>query len=143
MCCVMPPASPVGNIRFANRVQQTCFAVIDVAHHRNYRRPRLQVFLGLILRNFENHFLFEGNDGDYTVECFRDLRRGRNVERLVDAREHAAIHQRLQQIFRAHIELFRKLANLDTFGNLHIARRTRLGRRNYGGDASAHLHPGR
>src|SRR5262249_10196577 len=71
-----------------------------------------------------------------SVECFRNLRRSRNIKRLVDRGEYAAIHQRLQQILCAHIKLFRQFANLDAFGDLHVARRTRLRRRNDGGDSA-------
>src|SRR5713226_19714 len=48
-----------GNIRLANGVEQTCLAVIDVAHYRHNRWPRLQTFLRLFLRNFQDHFLFQ------------------------------------------------------------------------------------
>ena len=47
------------------------------------------------------------------VERFGKSGGGRNVERLVDAGENAAIQQRLQQILGAHVELFRQLANLN------------------------------
>ena len=76
-----------GHVRFANGVQQAGLAVIDVTHHGNHRRTRLQIFLGLFLRNFEHHFFFEGNHADDAVERFRERRRRRNVERLVDAGE--------------------------------------------------------
>ncbi len=33
-----------GHFRFADRVEQAGFAVIDVAHHGHHRRTRLQVF---------------------------------------------------------------------------------------------------
>ena len=124
-------------VRFANRIEQARLAVIDVAHHRDHRRPRLQIFLGLFLRNLENHFLFEGNHAHDAIECFRDLRRRGNIKRLVDARENTAIHQRLQQILRANVELFREFANRDAFGDLHIARRARLWWSDDGRDTAA------
>ena len=96
MCCVIPPASPRGHFGLANGVQQAGFAVIHVAHDRDYGRTRLEAFLGFFLGNFQNHFFFEGNDAHHAAECFGQSGGGRHVQRLVDAGEDAAI----QQIFQ-------------------------------------------
>src|SRR5438876_399797 len=115
--------------RFANRVQQTRFAVIDVAHYRHHRWTRLQTFLGLFLRNFQHHLFFEGNHVHHSAERLSKCRSRRHVQRLVDAREDAAVEQVIQQVFRTHIQLFGKFANRDAFGNRHVAWRTGLRRR--------------
>ncbi len=118
-----------GNIRFPNRVEQARFPVIDVAHHRHYWRPRLQTFLGLFLRNFQHHLFFQRDDAYHSAERFRQGRRCRHVQRLIDAGEYAAVQQILQEILGAHIQLLGKFANGDAFGNRHFARGTRLRRR--------------
>ena len=58
------------NVGLANGVEQTGFAVIDVAHNGDDRRTRLEAFLGLFLGDFKNHFLFERDDADYAAESF-------------------------------------------------------------------------
>ena len=117
------------NIRFANRVQQTRLAVVDVPHHRHHWGPWLQTFLGLFLRNFQHHLFFEGDHVHHSAERLSKCRSRRHVQRLVDAREDAAVEQVFQQVFRAHIQLFGKFANRDAFGNRHVAWRTGLRRR--------------
>src|SRR5713101_1201762 len=126
-----------GNIRFANGVQQTRLPVIDVAHHRHHRRPRLQTFLGLFLRNLEHHLLFERDHAHYSTERFRKCRCCRHVQRLVNAGKHAAVEQVLQDVLGAHIQLFGQFANRDAFRNRHVARRTRLRRRDDRGRGAA------
>src|SRR5260370_3268428 len=127
-----------GNIRFADRVEQTRFAVIDVAHHRHHRRPWFQAFPGLFLRYLKYHLLFERHDAYYSAERFGKSRCRRHIQRLVDAGEDAAVEQVFQDVLGAHIQLFGKFANRDAFRNRHIARRTRLRRRdNRSGRAAA------
>src|SRR5712691_5515039 len=126
-----------GNIRFANGVQQTRLAVIDVAHYCHHRRPRLQTFLGLFLRNLEHHLLFERDHAHYSAKRFGKCRGGRHIQRLVDAGKHAAVEQVLQDVLGAHIQLFGQFANRDAFRNRHVARRTRLRRRDDRGRGAA------
>src|SRR5208283_739785 len=87
---------------------------------------RLQVFPGLFLRYFQNHFLFERNHAHHAVERLRQLRRRVYVQRLIDAGEHSTIQQSLQQILRANIQLLRQLADCNSFRQRHFARRTRF-----------------
>src|SRR5437762_3125589 len=106
-------------------------SLVYVAHNGYDRGPRFQTFLSLFLRDFQNHFLFQGHDAYDAIEGFRQRRRRGHIERLVDAGKHAAVEQRFQQVFRAHVELLRELANGDAFGDGHFARRTRFGRCNH------------
>src|SRR5208282_5923501 len=112
-----------GNVRFADGVEQTGFAVVHVAHDRNDGRTRPEVFLGLFLGDFQHHLFFEGDDADHTIEGLREVRGGLHIKSLVDAGEDAAIEQGLQQIFRANVELFREFADGDAFGQGNFARR--------------------
>ncbi len=125
------------HIRFANRVEQARLAVVHMPHDGDDGRPRLQTFLGLFLGDFEHHLFFKRNDAHDSAERFRERRRRRHVERLVDAGEYPSIEQRLQKIFRAHIELFRKFADRDAFRDRDFARRPRFRRRNNGRSRSA------
>ena len=125
------PGFTCGHLRFANGVQEARFSVVYVAHNGYDRGPRFQTFLSLFLRDFQNHFLFQGHDAYDAIEGFRQRRRRGHIERLVDAGKHAAVEQRFQQVFRAHVELLRELANGDAFGDGHFARRTRFGRCNH------------
>src|SRR5947209_5353287 len=77
------------NVGLPNRIQQARLAVVHVPHHRHHRRPRLQTFLGFFLRNLQHHLLFQGNNAHYAAERFRQRRRRRHIQSLVDAREHA------------------------------------------------------
>src|SRR5256714_1411796 len=104
-------------------------AMINVAHNRPHGRTRLQTFLGLFLGNFQHHLLFQGDDADHPAEGFGKGGGRRNVQRLVDAGEDAPVEQVLQQVLGAHIQLFGQFANGDAFRDGHLARRTRLGRR--------------
>ena len=117
-------------VRLANRIEQARLAVVHVAHHRHNRRPRLQTFLGLFLRNFQHHLFFKRDHAHDSAERFRKRSRRRHIQRLVDAGENAPIEQRLQKILRAHIELFREFPNRDAFRNRYFARSTRFRRRN-------------
>ncbi len=48
-----------GNILRANGVEQTGFAVVDVAHNGDHRRTRLEILFGFFLGDFQHHFVFE------------------------------------------------------------------------------------
>ncbi len=50
MCCVMPPASVATTRASADRVEQRRLAVVDVAHDRDDRRPRLERLLRVVER---------------------------------------------------------------------------------------------
>src|SRR5581483_1614776 len=115
-----------GDVRLANRVEQAGFAVIDVAHHSDDGRTRLEIFLGLFLGDFEHHFVFERDDGDDAVEGFGELRSGRDIERLIDAGKDPLVEKHFKQILGAHVEFFRKLADGDAFRDGDVARGTRL-----------------
>ena len=112
-----------GDIGFANGVEQTRLAMIDVAHNGDNRRPRRKIAGSFfVLGFFLHHLLLEGNDLDNAVKGFGKLRRSLHVKRLIDAGKHALIHQRLQQFLRANVEFLRKLADGNAFGHDHGTR---------------------
>ena len=80
-----------GHFRLANGVQQTCFAVVHVAHDGDHRRTGLETFLGLFFGDFQHHFFFEGNHADDAAKGLGQSGGGGNVQRLVDAGEDSAI----------------------------------------------------
>ncbi len=97
-----------GDVSLANRVQQTGFAVVNVTHYGHNRRPRLQILLRLFLRDFQHHLFFKGDHAHNAAECFRQRRRRRNIQCLVNAGEHAAVQQRLQQVLWRARQAFRR-----------------------------------
>ena len=112
------------HVRFADGVQQAGLAVVNVTHHRDYGRARHFIARALFLYLFFLHqLLFESDNLHDAVECLGKACGRRHVERLVDACEHAAIEQSLQQILRANIELFGEFAHRDAFCH---RQRTRL-----------------
>src|SRR5882724_1326166 len=125
-----------GDFGFANGVKKAGLAVIDVAHDRDDRGTRLEIFLGFFLGDFEHHLVFEGDDGNDTVETFGKLRGGGRIERLVDAGENSLVEENLQKVFGAHVEFFGEFANGDAFGDVDVARRTRLWRSDDGSSAA-------
>ena len=84
-----------GNICFADRIQKARFPVVHMTHDRHHRRPRLQTFFGLFLCYLEYHFFFKRDHAHHATERFRERRRRRHVERLVDAGKHPSIQQSL------------------------------------------------
>ena len=106
------------HFRFADGVEQAGLAVVDVAHHGDHRRARHYVAGALFLDFlFLHDLLFERDHLHDSVERFGEVRRRRHVERLVDARENAAVEQRLQQFLGANVELLGQFANGDAFGD--------------------------
>src|SRR5580704_5190021 len=105
-------------IGFSYGIQQAGFSVIDVAHHRDYRRARNFIASAFFLDAFFlNHLLFERNYLHDSVKRFRQAGRSRHVERLIDAGENAAVQQRLQQVLSADVQLLRQLADRNSFGD--------------------------
>ena len=125
-----------GDLRFADGVEKAGLAVIDVAHDGDDGRTRLEIFLGFFLGDFEHHFVFEGDDGDNTVETFGKLRGGGRIKRLVDTCENSLVEENFQKVFGAHVEFFGKFANGDAFGDVDVARSTRLWRSDDGSSAT-------
>ena len=81
--------------------------------------------------------LFERDHLHHAVERFGQIRRRRHVERLIDAGKYAAVEQRLQQVFRADVELLRQFAHRDSFRHGQRARLTFYRRYWFDGRASA------
>ena len=114
-----------GDFRFADRVEQAGFAVIDVAHHSHHGRARHKIFRLFFLGDFRTTSSSNVMHVDDAVERFRKARRCRRVERLVDAGEDPAIQQNFQDFLGAHIELFRQIADRHSFGDRNFARLAR------------------
>src|SRR4029077_6629815 len=111
-----------GNVFGANGVEQTGFAVIDVAHDGDDGRPWLEMFLGFFLGDFQHHFVFERDDSDDAVKGFRQLRRSGRIKSLVDAGENSLVEENFQKVLGANIEFFGQFADGDAFGDVDVAR---------------------
>ena len=63
MCCVMPPASPAGDVGLADGVEQRGLAVVDVAHDGDDRTARHGAAAGFgALHRFHLDGFFERDD---------------------------------------------------------------------------------
>ena len=92
MCWVMPPASPRGDVRVADRVEQAGLAVVDVTHDGDDRRTGLEVLVVLALElglevDVEGVeqlalLLLRGDDLDVVAELGAEQPEGVLVERL-------------------------------------------------------------
>ena len=94
MCCVIPPASPRGDVGFANGVEQTCLAVVDVAHDGDDGQRAARDFPGF---SFSATSCTTSSSKETTVttplNASAKAGGGGRVERLVDAGENAAIEK--------------------------------------------------
>ncbi len=117
-----PASFSRSDFRFADGVEQAGLAVVHMAHHGDNGGAR-QLIAGALLFDllFLDYLLFECHNLYDSVERFRQTCRRRGIQRLVDAGKHAAVHQRLQQILGADVELLRKLANCDPFRHDYFA----------------------
>jgi len=93
-----------------------------VTHHSDNGRARQLIARSLFFDLFFlHHLLFECHNLYDSIERFRQTCRRRGVQRLVYAGKHASIHQCLQQILGANVELLRQLANRYPFGDDYLA----------------------
>ena len=78
-------------IGFTDVVEQRCFTVVDMAHHRHDRRAREQVFGAVFF--FLNGFLnFDRNKFDFVAKFIGHYRHGFGIKPLVDRNEHPQRH---------------------------------------------------
>jgi len=86
-----PTGLPRSHFRLPNGVEQAGLSVVHVAHYRDHRRPREEIFLLFFLGNVLDHLLFKRHHGYDAIEGFRKACRRRRVQRLVDRSEDAAV----------------------------------------------------
>ena len=117
-----------GHARAANVVEQGSLAVIDVAHHGDHRRSRLQHHGLLVLRL--------GQEGIRIVElgALRNVphlldhdHRGVLIQHLVDRHHGAELHQRFDDFGRLDRHLLRQVRDGDGLGYQDLVH-DRLGR---------------
>ena len=119
----------LGDARLADRVEQAGLAVIDVAHDRDDRRARDDVFGARFALVHLQQLFFEAAHLHVGAELARDHRRGFRVERRVD-RQHQPLHQQLgEHVLDAEVELVGEVLHRHAFGERDGARdRRRRGR---------------
>ncbi len=117
MCCVMPPASVVGDIGLADRIQQRRLAVIDVAHDGDDRRAREVVLrpVGHFLLGFG--LLLETDDFGAETELGAHFLGDVEVQRLVDGGQDPLGDELLDDVLRLDLHLFRELFQGHAFGD--------------------------
>src|SRR5213593_2617177 len=99
--------------------------MIDVSHDRDHGRPRNVVRGGAHFDGIEHDAFFKRNEISFCVEVFGDLLRHFLVERLVDCRQDAAVHQFSLEILCENTQFFRQILYRKTFGQSHFAKFTR------------------
>ena len=122
----------LGDSSFADGVEQTGLAVVDVTHDRDDRRARHDVF-GLDLLGVDLRQLFlEAAHLDLGAELAGEHRRRLGIERRVDG-HHQPLHQQLaEDVLDADVELVGQVLDRHSFGEgdrpRHRRRRGRLDR---------------
>ena len=113
MCCVMPPASVATTRAFADRVEQRRLAVVDVAHDRHDRRPRLQRLVGIVER-LGLFFLVGGVlDRHLAADLGRDQLDFLVAQRLRRGTHLAEAHEDLDDVRHRHAERLREVLDAD------------------------------
>src|SRR4029077_1703029 len=97
----------------------------DVAHNRNDRRPRQEIFLLLFFGNFLDDFFFEGDDIHDTAEGFSEAGGRAHVQSLIDGGKNSAVEKLFQDFLGAHVELLSEVSDGDALGDGDVARGTR------------------
>ena len=106
----------LGHARFANRIKQRCFSMIDVTHDGHHRSARNSILGDANLYRIQHHRFFERDELRFRIEILRNAFCHFLVERLIDRGEYAPIHQSFLHVFREDPELFGKILYGDTFG---------------------------
>ena len=126
MCCVMPPASRVGDIGRADGVEQRSFAVIDVAHDGDHRSARSRdPARSSASSTSQRRFFLEAERAGGCAEVAGDILGQFDVERLVDGGEDLAVDELLDDEAGLDAELLGQFLDGDAFadGDFAIDRR--------------------
>ena len=113
----------IGHVGLPDLVQQRRLAVVDVAHDRHHRRPRSEraAVFDRLERVFQNRLGVEGDVLHGVLEIRGDQRCGVVVERLVDGRHDAQVHQLLDDLAGLDTQAPGQVADADDLGNPHDA----------------------
>ena len=110
------------HVGLAQRVEQRGLAVIDMAHDGDDWRTGTQrcILVGGALQALQNVGFGNALDG---VPVFRsDELGGVGIDRVVDRRHHAVLHQHLDDVHCAARHTVGEFGNCDRFGDGHFAR---------------------
>ena len=109
------------HISMAQRVQQAGLAMVDMAHDRHHRRPRLEIGHG-IARTFQAKLdIGIGDAAGAMAEFGNHQLGGVGVDRLGDGRHHAQLHQRFHHVGAARRHTVGELLHGDGFRQDHFA----------------------
>ena len=123
----------LGDLRFADRVEQRRLAVVDVTHDGDDRRARADDPRDCdSSRLGRDELLLEAAHLDLGAELAREVLGGVDVERAVDGHHHP-LHQQLgEHVLDAHVELVGEILDRHAFGERDRARDRRRRRRRAG-----------
>ena len=112
----------LGDACFADSVEQTGLAVIDVAHHRDDRRAHDDILGTRVVLVDLQQFLFEAAERHLGAELTGDHGRRFGIERRVDG-EHEPLHQQLgEHVLHSKLELVREVLHRHALGEHDRAR---------------------
>ena len=106
----------VGHVGRADRIEQRCFAVIDMAHHGNDGGANLDVLGGFDLIEIEQRLFLERQFGGGGAEEAGDFFDAVEIERLVDGRKPAFLDQHFDDLVGLDAQLFRQFLNRGAVG---------------------------
>ena len=109
------------DIGFAQRVEQRGLAVVDMAHHGDHRRARLQRLFAVLLAAQADLDIRLGDPAQAVAELGDDELGGVGVDDLVDRRHDPVAHQRLDHVDPALGHAVRQFLNRDRLGDDHLA----------------------
>ena len=110
------------DLGIADRVEKRGLAVVDVAHHGDHRRARLEGLRILVLDAVDHVFDVGVRDAhDLVAEFLDDQFGGIGVDGLVLGRHDAVVHQRLDDIGHAFGHPVGKLGDHDRLGQPYVA----------------------
>ena len=111
------------DIRRANRIKQGGLPVIDVAHHRDYRRAWNFNIVGVggdqfFELLFGDH-LFKWHEANVISEALAQIRSHIIVQSLIDGRKHASLKQQSHDLFRFDPKFFSQFLDRGSFDQAH------------------------
>ena len=110
-----------GDIGLAQRVEQRCLAVVDMAHDRDHRRARLERIGQVLLAAQPDLDIGLGDAPQAVSELGDDQFGGVGVDDLVDRRHDTHAHQRLDHVGGAFGHAVRQFLDGDRLGNDDLA----------------------
>ena len=110
-----PAGFPLGDVRFPDGIQKRSLPVIHVAHHRDNRSARFEVFRLFGLLNYLLDLFLVGYDFDFGAAGTRNFGGQGILQSLIDGGEYSTVQQLRDYVADTHIQLLGKFLDGNTF----------------------------